>query len=303
MTDLVIPTTPERWGTQKFIYRSVFPLTFRITERERILEIAFSTDYLRRDEIVFLLRHFGFALRRRIGCSRGGDGRLYFRQELILFDVPACCIPEEENMCCRYFIDDTADELLPYIEAAAQSKLAERMIAKLARPLKQKGEIFPTDMVPVVARSRSGAVSAFPMVWGFRSPVSKTPVFNARSESAAEKAMFRESWQSHRCIIPASYFFEWGKAPDSPDKVKYAIQPRGADAMWMAGLYRYEQAGDFSYPVFTILTRDSAGEMAAIHERMPVILPQGMIEHWLAPDESPEKVLRRALCDLVTEEV
>ena len=206
-------------------------------------------------------------------------------------------------MCCRYYIDDNADELLPYIDAAAQTGLAKKMVAKLAKPLKQSGEIFPSDMVPVVARSKSGAVTAFPMVWGFRSPASKTPIFNARSESAGEKPMFMDSWQVRRCIVPAAYFFEWGKAPDSPDKIKYAIQPKGATSMWMAGLYRFEQKGDFTYPVFTILTKDSIGSMAEIHERMPVILRREDLERWVAPEEKAERLLRRSLGNLVMEAV
>ena len=299
----LIPTSKEHRGTQRFIYRSFFALTFRITERYRILEIEFSTDYLRREEIVYLLCNFGFALRKTIECYRDKNGCLTFQQELIIFNLPAYLIPQEENVCCRYYIDDTADKLLPYITAAVQSKLEEKMVCRLARPMKVKGEIYPSDMVPVIARSNKGAVTAFPMVWGFRSPVSNTPIFNARSESAGEKPMFQDSWQAHRCVIPASYFFEWGRVPDSKDKIKYAIQPKCATAMWMAGLYRYEQAGDFTYPVFTILTRDSVGAMAEIHERMPVILPYSQIERWVDPEEKPERFVRQAVRDLVVEAV
>ena len=301
MNDFLIPTTTELNGTQKFIYRSVFPLTVHVTDQNRFLEIAFSTDYLRREELAYLLVYFGFSLNKAIGCYQDKAGCLIFHQKLIVFDLPEYLLPQEENMCCRYFIDETTDELFPYIRSAAQSKLAEKMVARLARPFKQSGEINPSDMVPVVARSKSGISTAFPMVWGFRSPVSNTPIFNARSESAREKPMFRDSWQSRRCIVPASYFFEWGKSPESGEKIKYAIQPKGATSMWMAGLYRYEQQGDFTYPVFTILTRESVGTMATIHERMPVILPQSEIERWIDPEENADRLMKYYVRNLAVE--
>ena len=38
--------------------------------------------------------------------------------------------------------------------------------------------------------------------------------FNARAESVADKPMFRDAFKRHRCIIPASGYYEWIKRPD-----------------------------------------------------------------------------------------
>jgi putative SOS response-associated peptidase YedK len=206
-------------------------------------------------------------------------------------------------MCCRYFIDDKADELLPYFEEAESSSLAEKMTAKLSRPLVTSGEVRPTDMVPVLARGRSGGLRYFPMIWGFRQ--SGRAVFNARSETAAEKPLFRDGWKTRRCIVPASCFFEWGPPP-SPDegavkRVKYAVQPAGASVTWLAGLYRLEEEGGLTFPVFTVLTKDAEGRMSDIHERMPVMLPGEMIGSWTDPGEDPAKLLRHAVKDVIAE--
>ncbi|MFR7618630.1 MAG: SOS response-associated peptidase family protein [Subdoligranulum sp.] len=47
------------------------------------------------------------------------------------------------------------------------------------------------------------------MKWGFQIR-GRSLIVNARTETAAEKPTFREAWEKRRCIIPASWYFEWG---------------------------------------------------------------------------------------------
>lgn len=210
-------------------------------------------------------------------------------------------------MCCRYFIDDTADELLPDFEAAAQSSLTVKLVAKLGKGLKTKGEVRPTDMVTGIALNRNGVMTTFPMVWGYSVQGAKGPVFNARTEKAGEKQMFKDGWTSRRCIIPASYFFEWGLPSDLLDegtagkKIKFAIQPKGETVTWLAGIYRIEESGGVKFPAFTILTKAALGQMTTIHDRMPVIFKKEQITEWLSPDVDPAKTIRQAVYDLVVE--
>ena len=100
------------------------------------------------------------------------------------------------------------------------------------------GEIRPTDIVPVLAPDKNGNAAVYPMEWGFHLPAESgnagTPhslqksgqnpgrnsgrrfgpsakgklLVNARSETAAVKASFREAWACRRCIIPASWYYE-----------------------------------------------------------------------------------------------
>ena len=172
-------------------------------------------------------------------------------------------------MCGRYYVaDDDSTEELAAIIAEAQKRSNEQM---------KLGEIRPTDIAPVIANNRAGKPTSFAMRWGFT--YHDALIINARSETAAEKPLFRESIERRRCLIPASYYFEWEKR--GKERVKYAL---GAGKMiYMAGLYRIEENG----PVFTVLTREPMEQIAFIHDRMPVILSEEQRSLWLSTGYRP----------------
>jgi putative SOS response-associated peptidase YedK len=210
-------------------------------------------------------------------------------------------------MCCRYYME-MSPELRPIIEEANRSALKERIVDKLGRPLITEGEVRPTNIVPVIAPNRTGARTVFPMVWGFTLPHSSSPMVNARVETASAKPTFKESWERRRCIIPASYYFEWehlinaatGKAKTGD---KYMIQAKGSEITWLAGLYRIEEMSGIQVPVFTVLTREPSEEIRFIHDRMPVILPGEAVEKWIRPDGDPKEIIKDAMTDMVFEKV
>lgn len=207
-------------------------------------------------------------------------------------------------MCTRYYVE-MSPELRPYIEAANESPLKAKMVSKLGKSFKESGEIKPTDMTTVIAPGKSGSKASFPMIWGYHIDGIDRPVVNARVETAKEKKSFTEDWYRHRCVVPASWYYEWEHIPKPDGKVKrgdkYAIQPRDADVTWLAGLYRIEEDRGIKYPVFTILTREPSVELSRIHNRMPVILPNNAIDDWISLSGDPEKIAGEALTDMVME--
>ena len=203
-------------------------------------------------------------------------------------------------MCCRFYME-MSEELRPIVEAANRSALGARMVAALGRPVRTQGEMRPTDIVPVLAPNRAGRQAVFPMLWGFTLEGRASPVINARSETAAQKPTFRESWKSRRCVIPASYYFEWehlqNAAGQKKSGDKFMLQSPDSEMTYLAGLYRMESRRDLSYPVFTILTRAPGESIRFIHDRMPLILPKSAVGAWLSPQSDPDSVLRQALTD------
>lgn len=201
-------------------------------------------------------------------------------------------------MCCRFYME-SSPELRPFVEAANRSPLLFKMLEKTAKPMKTEGEIRPADLVPVLATSRAGKPAVFPMLWGFQGKQSL--LINARAETAAEKPAFRDSWQSHRCAVPASWYYEWEhlSSPDGKTRTgrKYLIQPEGSALSWLAGLYRLEDG----LPRFTVLTQEPGPEVRAIHDRMPVLFPREVISAWIRPDQDPAPLLARSLRSMILE--
>ena len=213
-------------------------------------------------------------------------------------------------MCYRYYIE-LSPELRPIIENARSSSLAGKMVHNLGRPVIKEGEVKSTDIAPVIASNAKGKRAAFPMIWGFRQAEKENtkrsqPLINIRAETAEVNSAFTECWQRRRCIVPASYYYDWEhlRRPDGSQKAgdKYAIQPSGSTVTWLAGLYRIENG----YPFYAILTRQPSGDLAKIHDRMPVILPENAIADWInpaTPAVSVRNIDASALTEMIYEKV
>ena len=193
--------------------------------------------------------------------------------------------------------------LAPIIKSALETKLAARFQIEFSKPMVTEGEVRPTDVAPVIAPGKDGKRAVFPMKWGFTVQIDGKlkPVVNARVETAAEKELFKEAWRRHRCIIPASWYIEWEHNKDPNGKTttgdKYVIQPDGDVMTWLCGLYRIADG----FPEFVILTRTPVGEIAKIHDRMPVILPEDRIDEWIDPFADPSALLEHTLTDMIAE--
>ena len=192
-------------------------------------------------------------------------------------------------MCGRYYIaeDDMADELVRIIKEINRKKTPEG--------LKISGEIFPSDIVPVLANSRQQDVQPFAMRWGYSFPNSR-PIINARCETASTKPMFKDGMKQRRCLIPATHYFEWehrgGKA------IKYAIRPEHARMLYLAGIYHLENHDGVMVPTFAVLTREAAPGISFIHERMPVILPSEIRCDSLDSRNDAVDVIQAAMLDM-----
>ena len=169
-------------------------------------------------------------------------------------------------MCGRYYIEIDEKELQEIVGEV--EKITRQSPEQIT--FKASGEIFPTDIVPV----QTGLHQYQPMQWGFIGFNGK-PVINARSETALEKPMFKTPILERRCLIPASGYYEWQKAGSSKIKFQFFIPDF---PMYLAGCYRQEAQSKVCR--FVILTQQAAGGTEAIHDRMPVIIPQERIQTW-----------------------
>ncbi len=141
--------------------------------------------------------------------------------------------------------------------------------------------------------------------WGLVPSWAKDPsvgkrLFNARIETVAERAAFREAYRHRRCLIPANAFYEWedrGTRPRRP----WLFRSATGGLLVFAGLWeRWRDPRGATLSTCTILTRVAGAVVSPIHSRMPLILGPELHRPWLEgslsltePETSP--------CDLRAE--
>ena len=202
-------------------------------------------------------------------------------------------------MCTRFYLDNNL-QLENYVQQAKKTLLGREMQIWLPNNLTgMRGEIRPVMATPVIASNRSFERKVFPMQWGYYLGVKAPLLANARTETANVKPTFMDSWMAHRCAIPCSWYFEWQhvKQPNGQTTTgtKYRLQPKDGMITWLCGLYRME--GEF--PHFVVLTQHAAEDIAFIHDRMPLMLPEEAVDDWINPrNNNPSKLLPLALTDM-----
>ncbi|TDE97459.1 SOS response-associated peptidase [Occultella glacieicola] len=119
-------------------------------------------------------------------------------------------------------------------------------------------------------------------------------MFNARSESLAEKNAFRKPLEAKRCIVVADGYYEWLKKPipgsRKLSRTPFYIHPTDGSPVAFAGLYAWwpdpsKDADDPERWVLsaTIITADARDGLEQIHDREPAMLTPEGVATWLDP--------------------
>ena len=213
-------------------------------------------------------------------------------------------------MCTWFYAD--YKPLSTIIDKAQQLPLTSAIMNAMSKPSAMSGNIRPTDMAAVFAPNKQGNMAVFPMIWGFTLEQSSKPLINCRIETADQKPVWKDSWFRRRCVIPASWYYEWGIPPSEIGyhnineqhkikKEKYAIQPEGSEITYLAGLYRFEEHRGVQIPMFAVITRVAVAPISDIHDRMPLILGKDNLNEWVRPDGDPGKIAKKALTKMIME--
>jgi len=128
-------------------------------------------------------------------------------------------------------------------------------------------------------------------------------MFNAPVEQVLANPAFAPATQSRRAAIPATGYYVWHKGADGTSSAQFVHSADG-EPLLLAGLYEWWKnpaaaQGDPARWLLstTILTRASAGPLALIHERMPLLLEPGLLEDWLDPRTPGSPELLEAVSD------
>jgi putative SOS response-associated peptidase YedK len=168
-------------------------------------------------------------------------------------------------------------------------------------PLLPRYNIAPSQGVLAIVERGAEREAAF-LQWGLIPCWSKDGkgFINARSETIERKPSFSESFQRRRCLIPADGFYEWQRSGKMAQP--YFFQMKDESPFAFAGIWDEWRKDEVSISSCAIITTRANELLAAIHDRMPVILPLESQDMWLDDDSEPSK-LRNALAPFPASEM
>jgi putative SOS response-associated peptidase YedK len=188
-------------------------------------------------------------------------------------------------MCGRYAQAQGMDEIIERFDL--DSSLVDKSL-----PL--NWNIAPTNEIYIIRDNQSGRILDSAS-WGLIAPWQKnftearnsqSHAINARSESIHEKPTFRQAFRTTRCLIPATGYYEWatslGKYP--PKQPFYICSQDEGKSLSIAGIWStWKSESGAEIQSAAIITREAVGELATIHSRMPVFMPEDRWDFWLDP--------------------
>ncbi len=194
-------------------------------------------------------------------------------------------------MCGRFTLTWKQREKL----AEALGVLPEQINDADYRP---RWNIAPTDQHWIV-RMQYEQRAVLPAKWGLVNSWAKdarraAKQINARAETLHSSNAFRDAFEKRRCIVPADGFYEWEGTGPSKRPIWFHRDDGGL--LFMAGVYESWQPQPEQWQrTFTIVTTSANELMAPVHDRMPVILPEEVVDLWLDPQEQDYEKLERLL--------
>ncbi len=168
-----------------------------------------------------------------------------------------------------------------------------------ASNLAPRYNIAPTQPIAVVRAAAGGGRELVFLRWGLvpswmkEAPTGR-PMINARAETVAARPAFRAAWRARRCLVPADGWYEWrkdGKGGKQPCLIR--LRDAAARPFAFAGIWERWRppAGGAAVESVAILTRPASPALAALHDRMPLVLAPESHARWLAgPAPAPAEL-------------
>jgi putative SOS response-associated peptidase YedK len=208
------------------------------------------------------------------------------------------------GMCGRFAVTTDPAALAEKIQAINEARSAESAASG------PNYNVAPTTTIATVVRRhdepddepsrrvrlmRWGLVPPWAKAGSDGAPESKGPqLINARADKVTTSPAFRSSAKSKRCLVPMDGYYEWRANPDAASgkkarKTPFYMYREDGEPLFMAGLWsvwKGPKDKENAAPLLscTIITTDAVGELAEIHDRMPLAVAERDWDRWLDPD-------------------
>jgi putative SOS response-associated peptidase YedK len=190
-------------------------------------------------------------------------------------------------MCSRYSLTSPPEAVRAYFAYRETPNFPARY------------NVAPTQPVSVICLDQTGMRSFRMMRWGLlpqfvKDPKASPTLINARSEGVTDKPAFRNAFAHRRCLIPADGFYEW-TGPKGKRR-PFFLRPRDCRLIAFAGLWeRWRDNAGQETDTVAILTCAANALVAALHDRLPVILPPEQFEAWLDSEKTTPEAAQAML--------
>jgi putative SOS response-associated peptidase YedK len=163
--------------------------------------------------------------------------------------------------------------------------------------------IAPTQTIIAVVLGEDGEPQARAMRWGLIPPWAKDAkvaykMINARAETVDQKSAYKRliGTAERRALLLADGFYEWLRPEDRKQpRVPFRFSLTDGEPFAFAGLWTPGKLEGEPIESATIVTTVANQLVAAIHDRMPVILAGPDAERaWLSPEL--DALAAKALC-------
>jgi len=163
--------------------------------------------------------------------------------------------------------------------------------------------IAPSQKIPAIRSTESGNELVF-LKWGLIPSWNKDPnagvkPINARAETLASNALFRNAYRRHHCLIPADAFYEWKAMGER--KQPYCIRMADDTLFGIAGLWElWTSPTGEAIETCTLITTNANELMGELHSRMPVIIQPNDYSVWLnSSNQKAQELLKPFPSDLM----
>ena len=191
-------------------------------------------------------------------------------------------------MCGRFALTTSLDALLPRLQGPLPAGLVEHYAPRI--------QVRPGEPV-LLQRQEHGRLAVGLALWGLVPEWSKDPLargrpINARCETVAEKPFFRGPWRHRRALLPANGFYEWQNRTDPTTgkawKQPWLFRRRDGAPFWLGGLWdRWCGPDGGELESCVVLTTAPNDLLRRVHDRMPVLIPDGLEHAWLEATDGP----------------